>query len=89
MRFFLAGAYALAALTAPPAFALDTGDTMQAWAGASSADKDDVLRKLGTMAAAGSVRSCLDDTAKAAGHASLPIAQVAKACSDQASRDNI
>jgi hypothetical protein len=66
---------------------------MQAWAGASSADKDNLLRKLGASsgvsAARNRVRSCLDDTSKTSGHSNLPISEVAKACSEQAERENI
>ena len=92
MHVLPAGALALVML-ATPAFALSAGDTMQDWAGASSADKDALLRKLdaanGGESSRNQVRSCLDDTSKAAGHANLPISEVAKACSEQAARDNI
>ncbi|WP_342109991.1 hypothetical protein [Methylobacterium sp. SI9] len=92
MRYRPAGALALVLLTTP-AFALSAGDTMREWAGASAVDKDALLRKLdatgGGSASRAGVRSCLDDTAKAAGHANLPISEVAKACSEQAARDNI
>ncbi|MEE7505068.1 hypothetical protein ACLBXO_22820 [Methylobacterium sp. C33D] len=92
MRFLPAGAFALVVM-ATPAFALDIGDTMQAWAGASSTEKDDLLRRMdgarGGRASRDSVRSCLDDTSRTAGHANLPISEVAKACSEQASRENI
>lgn len=89
MRSLPAGIFVLVVL-ATPAFALSAGDTMQAWAGASSTDKDALLHTL-DMAGSGhaAVRSCLDDTAKAAGHANLPISEVAKACAEQAARDNI
>ncbi len=66
---------------------------MQAWAGASTADKDNLLRKLGASsgvdAARNRVRSCLDDTSRTTGHSSLPISEVAKACSEQVERENI
>ena len=92
MRFLPAGVLALV-VTATPVFALDAGDTMQAWAGASTADKDNLLRKLGASsgvdAARNRVRSCLDDTSKTTGHSSLPISEVAKACSEQVERENI
>lgn len=92
MRVLPAGVFALAFL-ATPAFALSAGDTMQAWAGASAQDKDNLLRKLdaasGGDTARARVRSCLDDTSKTSGHSSLPISEVAKACSEQAARDNI
>jgi hypothetical protein len=92
MRFLPTGALALVVLTTP-AFALDSGDTMQAWAAASSTDKDNLLRQLeavsGGRASRDRVRSCLDDTSKAAGHANLPISGVAKACFEQSARENI
>jgi hypothetical protein len=92
MRFLPAGVLALA-MMATPVLALDAGDTMQAWASASTRDKDDLLRKLNTSDGGTSsrdrVRSCLDDTAKTAGHSILPISEVAKACSEQAARENI
>ena len=92
MRSLSAGALALIVM-ATPALALDIGDTMQAWAGASPMDKDKVLRKLDTAnggpANRSRVQSCLDDTSKAAGHTRLTISEVAKACSEQASRENI
>lgn len=92
MRALPAGVLALAVM-ATPVFALSAQDTMQAWMGASSADKDTLLRKLdsvsGGEAARERVRSCLDDTAKTTGHSALPIAEVAKACSEQAARENI
>lgn len=92
MRFLPAGVLALVVM-ATPVFALDAGDTMQAWAGASTADKDDLLRKLGASsgvdAARNRVRSCLDDTSRTTGHSSLPISEVAKACSEQVERENI
>lgn len=80
-------------MTATSAFALNAGDSMQSWAGASSADKENLLRRLdaagGGDARRDRVRSCLDDTSKTAGHGSLPISDVAKACSEQAARDTI
>lgn len=92
MRFLPAGVLALV-VAATPVFALDAGDTMQAWAKASSPEKDNLLRKLGASsgvsAARNRVRSCLDDTSKTAGHASLPISEVAKTCSEQVDRENI
>ena len=92
MRFLPAGVLALV-VAATPVFALDAGDTMQAWAGASTADKDNLLRKLGASsgvdAARNRVRSCLDDTSRTTGHSSLPISEVAKACSEQVERENI
>ena len=92
MRFLPAGVLALV-VAATPVFALDAGDTMQAWAGASTADKDNLLRKLGASsgvdAARNRVRSCLDETSKTTGHSNLPISEVAKACSEQAERENI
>ena len=92
MRFLPAGVLALVVM-ATPVFALDAGDTMQAWAGASTADKDDLLRKLGASSGVDAprnrVRSCLDDTSRTTGHSSLPISEVAKACSEQVERENI
>lgn len=92
MRFLPAGVLALVVI-ATPVVALDAGDTMQAWAGASTADKDNLLRKLGASsgvdAARNRVRSCLDETSKTTGHSNLPISEVAKACSEQAERENI
>lgn len=92
MRCLLAGVFALVVM-ATPALALNAGDTMQAWAGASSTDKDTLLRKLdlvnGGDASRERVRSCLDETSKTAGHTNLLISEVAKACSEQAARDNI
>ncbi|GJE40442.1 hypothetical protein [Methylobacterium persicinum] len=92
MRVLPTGAFVFIMMAAP-ALALDVGDTMRDWASASSADKDGLLRKLdavnGGSASRDGVRSCLDDTSKAAGHSNLPIAEVAKACSDQVSRENI
>ncbi len=92
MRFLLVGAVCLSSM-ATPAFALSTGDTMQAWAAASPTEKDDLLRKLdastGPSSSKGGVRSCLDDTAKAPGHSNLPISEIFKACSEQAGRENI
>ena len=92
MRFFPVGVFALVIVTTP-VFALNAGDTMQAWAGASSADKDNLLRKLDTSSGGNAsrdrVRSCLDDTSKTSGHSNLPISEVAKACSEQAARENI
>ncbi|MCJ2069485.1 hypothetical protein MKK75_11900 [Methylobacterium sp. J-030] len=92
MRLLPVGLIALA-MTATPAFALNAGDSMQDWAGASSADKETLLRKLdaasGGDASRERVRSCLDDTSRATGHANLPISEVAKACSEQDARENI
>jgi hypothetical protein len=92
MRFLPAGVLALVVM-ATPVVALDAGDKMQAWAGASTADKDNLLRKLGASsgvdAARNRVRSCLDETSKTNGHSNLPISEVAKACSEQAERENI
>lgn len=92
MRVRHAIAFALG-LMAAPASALAAGGTMQDWAGASPTDKDKLLREMGAMpgssAAQDSLRSCLDGTAKAAGHANLPISEVAKACAEQSARDNI
>jgi len=92
MRILSIGAFALIVL-ATPVFALDLGDTMQAWAGASPTDKDNLLRKLDTTsggdASRDRMRSCLDDTSKAAGHSNLPISEVAKACVEQSARENI
>jgi hypothetical protein len=92
MRFLPASVFVLVVMAAP-ASALDGGDTMQAWAGASSADKDNLLRKLDTSSGGNAsrdrVRSCLDDTSKTSGHSNLPISEVAKACSEQAARENI
>lgn len=91
MRVLLAGAVFLSVL-APPAFALGTGDRMQAWAAASPAEKEALLQKLdpsGGALSKASVRSCLDDTAKAPGHANLPISEIFKACSEQAGKENI
>lgn len=76
-----------------PAFALSEGDTMQAWSGASSTEKDALLRTLdaasGGDASRNRVRACLDETSSAAGHSNLPISDVAKACAEQAARENI
>jgi hypothetical protein len=92
MRFLPGGVFALI-LMATPVLALDAGDTMQAWASASPKDKDDLLRNLdaagGGNGSRDRVRSCLDDTSKTAGHSNLPISEVAKACSEQAARENI
>lgn len=92
MRFLPAAVFALV-VTATPVLALNAEDTMQAWADSSSTDKDALLRKLdavsGGDAARDRLRSCLDDTSKAAGHSNLPISEIAKACSEQAARDNI
>lgn len=92
MRFLPLAVLAVLTL-ATPALALSGGDTMQAWAGASSADKDTLLRKLdavgGGDASRDRVRSCLDDTSRTAGHSSLSISDVAKACAEQAARENI
>lgn len=92
MRFLPFSVLAVLVL-ATPAFALSAGDTMQAWAGASSADKDGLLRRLdaagGGDASRDRVRSCLDDTSRTAGHSSLSISDVAKACAEQAARENI
>lgn len=92
MRSLPAGVLALVVM-ATPVFALDAGDTMQAWAEASTADKDNLLRKLGASsgvnAARNRVRSCLDETSKTTGHSNLQISEVAKACSEQAERENI
>lgn len=92
MRILPVGVFALVVM-ATPVFALNAGDTMQAWAGASSTDKDNLLRKLDTVnsgeASRDRVRSCLDETSKAPGHTNLPISEVAKACSEQAARENI
>lgn len=92
MRFLLVAAVCLSAM-ATPASALNTGDTMQAWAAASPTEKDDLLRKMdasgGEAASKAGVRSCLDDTAKAPGHSNLPISEIFKACSEQAGRENI
>ncbi len=91
MRFLLAGAVSLSVL-AMPAFALGTGDKMQAWAAASPAEKDALLQKMdasGGASSKASVRSCLDDTAKAPGHSNLSISDIFKACSEQAGKENI
>ncbi len=92
MRILPVGLFTLA-LMATPALALSAGDSMQDWAAASTADKEALLRKLdaasGGDAARERVRSCLDDTSRTTGHASLPISEVAKACSEQAARENI
>ncbi len=92
MRSLSAGAVALVIL-ATPAFALDGGDTMQAWAGASSKEKVELLEKLdgagGQEASRDRVRACLDQTAKTSGHSALPISEVAKACVEQSARENI
>ncbi len=92
MRLISAFAFTLVIL-ATPVLALNAGDTMQAWAGASPTDKDSLLRKLdaasGGDASRDRVRSCLDDTANMAGHSGLPISEVAKACSELAARENI
>ena len=92
MRFLPFGILAIA-LMATSALALDAGDTMQAWASASTRDKDDFLRKMDTSeGGTGSrdrVRSCLDDTSRTTGHSTLPISEVAKACAEQAARENI
>ena len=92
MRFLLVGELALV-VVATPVLALNAGDTMQSWASASPTEKDNLLSKLdaasGGNASRDRVRSCLDDTSKAAGHSNLPISEVAKACSEQAARENI
>jgi hypothetical protein len=87
MRFLSLGAFTLVIL-GTPALALNGGDPMQAWARASAAEKGDLLKKL-DAAGGERVRSCLDDTAKTAGHSALSISEVAKACSEQAAKDNI
>ncbi len=91
MRFLLTGAVSLSML-ATPALALGTGDKMEAWAAASQAEKDALLQKLdasGGASSKASVRSCLDDTAKAPGHSNLSISAIFKACSEQAGKENI
>lgn len=92
MRFLSIGVVGLVIL-ATPAFALSAGDTMQAWGGASSPEKEALLRKLNGAsdrdASRDRIRSCLDTTATTSGHSSLPISEVAKACAEQAARENI
>ena len=92
MRFLLASAVPFL-MAATPVLALEAGDSMQDWAAAPRADKETVLRKMDSLAGGSAARdkvlSCLDDTVKTAGHGSLPISEVAKACSDQSAKQNI
>lgn len=92
LRFIPVGVLALVVM-ATPVFAWDAGDTVQGRAGASTADKDNLLRKLdalsGLSAARNRERSCLDGTLKTTGHSNLPISEVAKACSDRMKGKNI
>ena len=64
------------------ALALDAGDTMQSWKNASVKDRSALLDELvgSNNSKRATILKCMDETSTTAGHADLPIGEIAKAC---------
>lgn len=80
------------ASVATPALALQPQDTMRDWSAASGADRDRLLKQLGSGAGIVSpkdVSSCINDAAGMDAHADLRITDVFGACTKQAPGERI
>lgn len=78
----LASALLLSSAMIAPAFALEAGDTMQAWKHSTGPERSALLEKILGKEIAGNakVARCMDETATTPGHTDLRIDEVAKVC---------